>query len=406
MCTQMNIINEDMLHTILTSSHHPKMSSIRILGWHVDENMVKAGTNCSSQVSRLTIRYQQQDKTLPTEENFFLKVPSNAPLYDLGKKLGCYDTEVAMYTAVLPQMYTIEGDDDEEYFSPRQYYFDDKLSLVLEDLSQSGYRCADRIEQLDVEHSLYALRSLAKFHALSVKLEKTLGLPESVKHCPFMNPNEKPDENTLAFMSQSLIFLDNLPQDLKDRYPDAVAHFRNMSSPEAWTKMADDLSTTTFKVLNHGDFLINNIMFKYDKYGAVRNMNFIDFQLTLWSTPARDLIYFIVSSVKFEVYLKYFPLLMKIYLDTLNRVLLRLDCSPYKMCDLLRDIDIMYPFAVTVLCGILPGVISDPDDPIDSKELRNDDKIEMQGMAKTYKQKYFQDISAKWFKHLAVKGTL
>ncbi|KAL6977981.1 hypothetical protein U1Q18_050638, partial [Sarracenia purpurea var. burkii] len=170
-----HLINDDLLHTILTSSHSSKRSSIRILDWHIDENIVQAGNNYSSQVSRLTVRYQQQDqddKTSPREKKFFLKVPFNVPNYELWKKLGGYDNEVAMYTEVLPQMYTIE--DDEEYFSPRQYYFDDKMSLVLKDLSQSGYRCADRIEQLDVEHSLYALRSLAKFHALSVKLEKTL----------------------------------------------------------------------------------------------------------------------------------------------------------------------------------------------------------------------------------------
>ncbi|KAL6977980.1 hypothetical protein U1Q18_050637 [Sarracenia purpurea var. burkii] len=161
-----------------------------------------------------------------------------------------------------------------------------------------------------------------------------------------------------VLMARSLIILDILPQDLKDRYPDAVAYFRNLSSRETWTKMIDDLSTTRFKVLNHGDLWTNNIMFKYDKYGAVKKVKFVDFQTTSWATPAKDLIYFILTSVKFEVYLKYFPLLMKIYVDTLNRVLLRLDCPHYEMRNLLRDIDTMYPFAITVLCGVLPLFIS------------------------------------------------
>ncbi|XP_065221902.1 uncharacterized protein LOC135846628 [Planococcus citri] len=407
----MNFINDAVLRSILTSKHHENVSSksIRILDWQIDDSIVKAGSNFSTQVSRLTIRYlenpqteEHHDDIAPRKEHFFLKVPVNAPLYELHKQLGSYDKEVAIYTEVLPQMYIVV----DEYFSPRQYYSDDEKSLVLEDLSQSGYRCADRLEQLDIEHCFHALRCLAKFHALSVKVESTVGLPESVKRDHFLHPEGWSADTGAAIKLQIPIFIDSLPSDLKDQYPKMIDYFQKLSSLEAVTSMQEQLMANEFKVLNHGDFWTNNIMFKYDKCDTIKEVKLIDFQMTTWSSPARDLIYFAITSIKFQVYRKYFPLLLKIYLDTLNRILGLLNCPTYNMSSLLDDIDIMFPFASITLCSMLPIIISDPDDPINTEEMSKDDKIEIHGMAKGYKQKPFRVISAKWFEHFAQKGTL
>ncbi|XP_065221901.1 uncharacterized protein LOC135846627 [Planococcus citri] len=402
----MNIINDDVLHSILTSKHDGNLSSFRILDWHINDNILKAGSNYCTQVSQLSVRYQpqtQQDESSTLEGIFFLKVPANAPLYEVVKEWGSYDNEVAMYTQVLPQMLAI----DDECFSPRQYYSDDEKSLVLEDLSQSRFRCADRVEQLNIEHCFYALRCLAKFHALSVKLETTASLPELVKRDPYTGPDGGWSEDSIASVSSQIpVYLDSLSQNLKDQYPDMVAYFQTLSSPESLTDFATQMSTSQFNVLNHGDFWTNNIMFKYDKYGTVEQVKLIDFQLTLWKSPVYDLIYFIITSVKFELYLKYFPLLMRIYLNTLNRVLGQFNCPTYQMNSLLKDFDDMFPFAIIVLISVLPIIISDPDDPLDTKEMSKDDKFEIDGMAKAYKQKHFQEISAKWFEHFAKKGTM
>ncbi|XP_065223019.1 uncharacterized protein LOC135847429 [Planococcus citri] len=408
----MSQINEDTLLSILASKHHDYISSIRILDWHINDKIVKEGTNYSTQVSRLTIRYHPQSEhdanIPPREETFFLKVPSNSVFYDLIKQWGSYDNEVAIYTKVLPAMYTIENDDHKGNcsFTSKHYFSDDRMSLVLEDLSQSGYRCADRLDQLDIEHCFYALRCLAKFHALSVKLETTVGLPELVKRDAFMSPDGMSDPSITAFQSHIPMYLDSLPQNLKDRYPNMVEYFQTLTSAENLTLTANRLTTSKFNVLCHGDFWTNNIMFEYDKYDTIREVKLIDFQLTSWSNPAKDLIYFIITSVKFELYLKYFPLLLRIYLDTLNRVLSRLECPTYHMNQLLDDLDTMYPLAPLILCTALPLITSDPDDPIDTKEMSKDDKYESKSMAKAFKHKRFREISAMWFEHLAQKGTM
>ncbi|XP_065224996.1 uncharacterized protein LOC135848856 [Planococcus citri] len=326
-----SIINENTLLAILKTKHHCEPSSIRVLDWHTDENILEAGSNFTTRASRLTIRYRleigtHEEDISPLEENFFVKVPGNAPLYELAKSLGWYINEVAMYTEVFPQMRCIV-DNQDEFFALKCHYSDDDLSLVLEDLSQSGYRCADRVQQLNIEHCFYVLRSLAKFHALSVKLETTVGLAECVKRKPIFQ-SEGVSESNMAFMkSQVPVFIDSLPQNLKDRYPNMLAYFENFSCVEVMNKIANRSTSSNFNVLCHGDFWTNNIMFKYDKYGTIEDVKLIDFQLTSWSNPAKDLIYFTITSVKFEVYVKYFPLMLRIYLDTLNRVLSQLNCT-------------------------------------------------------------------------------
>ncbi|XP_065222178.1 uncharacterized protein LOC135846813 [Planococcus citri] len=407
-----SFISENTLLAILKTKHHCEFSSIRVLDWHTDENILEAGSNYTTRVSRLTIRYRleigtHEDDISPLEEHFFVKVPGNAPLYELAKGWGCYVNEVTMYTEVLPQMRRIV-DNQDEFFVPRHYYSDDDLSLVLEDLSQSGYKCADRIQQLDIEHCFYALRSLAKFHALSVKLETTIGLAECVKREPIFRPEGVSEVNMAFIKSQVPVFIDSLPQNLKDRYPNMVTYFENFSCVEVLNDITDRLTSTKFNVLCHGDFWTNNIMFKYDKYGTVEDVKLIDFQYTMWSSPVRDLIHFTINSVKFDVYVKYFPLMLRIYLDTLNRVLIQLNCPKnYHMDSLLEDLDTMYPIALYVLGCVLPIGQPDPDDPIDSMEPNGDveTKSVMNSTTKTDKQKQFLDILANWFEHFAKKGT-
>ena len=45
---------------------------------------------------------------------------------------------------------------------------EDPLFIVMEDLSALGFRMADRMCGLDLDHCILALRGLARFHASSV----------------------------------------------------------------------------------------------------------------------------------------------------------------------------------------------------------------------------------------------
>lgn len=72
-----------------------------------------------------------------------------------------------------------------------------------------------------------------------------------------------------------------------------------------------------FRVLNHGDDWLNNFLFKYDQDGKLLDIKFIDFQLSFWGSPANDLIYFLVSSVRDDIKVKHFDDFIKHYHEQL-----------------------------------------------------------------------------------------
>lgn len=71
-----------------------------------------------------------------------------------------------------------------------------------------------------------------------------------------------------------------------------------------------------FKVLNHGDDWLNNMMFK-----GTEDVKLIDFQLSFWGSPANDLIYFFVSSVADDIKTQTYDDLLEIYHSELEKTL-------------------------------------------------------------------------------------
>lgn len=72
-----------------------------------------------------------------------------------------------------------------------------------------------------------------------------------------------------------------------------------------------------FKVLTHGDCWSNNIMFKYDAFGNIVDTVFINFQISKYGSPVRDLVFFILTSTRLEDKLTHFDYFIKYYHDQL-----------------------------------------------------------------------------------------
>ena len=80
-----------------------------------------------------------------------------------------------------------------------------------------------------------------------------------------------------------------------------------------------------FTVLNHGDDWINNMMFKLDDQGNTVDFKFLDFQMSFWGSPAADLFYFIMSSIRDDIKVVHFDEIIEYYHEILVESLKKLN---------------------------------------------------------------------------------
>lgn len=76
-----------------------------------------------------------------------------------------------------------------------------------------------------------------------------------------------------------------------------------------------------FNCLTHGDAWLPNILFRYDSNGQLNDCQFIDFQQSVYTSPAVDLINLIFTSAKTETKFQYFEFFVKFYHESLVREL-------------------------------------------------------------------------------------
>lgn len=87
-----------------------------------------------------------------------------------------FEEESAMMMDTLVKMNQLLSDESEA-LSARAFYSrsSDPVTLVLEDLVPLGFRMTNNGTQLDFDHAVLAIRTLAKFHASSFALGETVG---------------------------------------------------------------------------------------------------------------------------------------------------------------------------------------------------------------------------------------
>lgn len=91
------------------------------------------------------------------------------------EQMGVFNTEIIMMTTTLKEMEKIL-DDDTKFCAKCLYGQDNPPAIIIEDLTELGFRLADRQTGLDLQHSLLAIKNLAKFHASSVAVVEKASL--------------------------------------------------------------------------------------------------------------------------------------------------------------------------------------------------------------------------------------
>ncbi|XP_059611344.1 uncharacterized protein LOC132258198 [Phlebotomus argentipes] len=298
-----------------------KLQDFKLLNYDIQFGCAPGENYCST-IYRVVINYQDKDgkeKRVQCIVKFLLNS-------DLGKQLMArskvYEKEVDMFDRIFPKLSNIAGG---TIFGPRFYYTlndENAKIIVVEDLGEMGLKMANRQELLDFNHCELALKKLGKMHAASMILadeDPTLmnlynfGLMEGTIEDP-------------GLLQQCYKGTFPMLCDIVKTWPgyEDIAKKMEKLKPNIWEHFYDCAKTKLdgYRVLNHGDFWINNFLFKYDEQTRKPiDIVFVDLQFSYYSSPAHDLQYFLNNSPTLEVRENQRESLLRVYYDAFRQTL-------------------------------------------------------------------------------------
>ncbi|XP_053959785.1 uncharacterized protein LOC128864241 [Anastrepha ludens] len=278
-----------------------------------------AGENYATIMLRVNIDIELVDGT-PKSLSYMLKLPQEVEVFkDIMRKHNIFEVEYRMYHEVVPefeQLYRLSG--IELNLSPKCHNIETPSEfgvILLQDLRPFGYKNANRLEGLDLEHTKAVLERLAQWHAASAVRVETKGLyPELFMKGMYI-------ESSIDSLESFMVSIKSLVLESVKAIDGSGAYIGSVAN--TFDKMTGELLRTSrydpseFNVLNHGDCWCNNVMFKYDSEGKIDDTLLVDYQVINYGSPARDLHYFLTSSTRLDLKVNRFDYFIKFYHDNL-----------------------------------------------------------------------------------------
>lgn len=265
----------------------------------------------------------------------------NGPKKDFLEKVDLFKLEISIYSDVIPvfEKVLIEANDDTQIACKCLYTsVTPHKTMVFEDLARRNFKCPDFADKLS-PISMKALEKLAKWHALSFKLNADDG--QISKNFKFGTFECFPLEEFPLFRDGFNLFLDMLKKE--SEFKDYVPKFEKLIADNVLIKALRGYKSFTngdhanLFVLNHGDAHLKNTMMA--ETGSDLDVLLIDFQACYWGPAVMDLTYFLYLSIdsesraskRDEIIYTYF----KIFTETLKNI--GFTGSFPKLTDLYKD---------------------------------------------------------------------
>ncbi|XP_041451046.1 uncharacterized protein LOC111074178 isoform X2 [Drosophila obscura] len=269
------------------------------------------GENFGSVMTRIHLDYATKSSKGTQTTTFLVKTTftSKDPAADVLFPYGVYIREMDMYENILPQLAEMareELKDPRKLFAATVNVDRSRDSIIFEDMSLGQYKVADRLKKLDLEHTHLVLEKMASFHATDYDRG-------------FFNKHTRAYQPIMIHLLKALSRSLKLDKELQKCYQTKID--RLVDNIMLYGEQSTTIRSGDFVTLAHGDSWTTNFMFQYDAKGHPSNMIFIDFQFSVWNSPAIDLHYFFSTSVHDDLRLHHQTELVQFYYYKLKAAL-------------------------------------------------------------------------------------
>lgn len=309
------------------------------------------GGNYTAELFLITVSGDKDDLKL------FAKVASVGQKLRESAPMKIFDTERYFYTQLLRIYREIEDrhnvTDEYRLCVPKYYGSNPKYLeeiLVLEDLASEGYTGYNRLKSMDWPYAARAVEELAKLHALSYAFarEERVNFHEALELLKFSF--DEINEEQKAFLDNSSKLAIDAVEDV---HKDKITEFVNKMG---YNYFKESLVPLKEPVIIHGDFKVDNQMYKISKDGSMA-LKLMDFQMMQGGSPVTDLLHIILTGTNEEFRKQHYQDLLDHYYEQLCAALRRLDIEPesvYTRDDYDQELRQKLPMCIMITMFALP----------------------------------------------------
>ncbi|TGZ47600.1 hypothetical protein DBV15_03474 [Temnothorax longispinosus] len=269
----------------------------------------KPGDNYMSIMIRTKVVGTRGDGS-PYAKTFMTKKIQESNISTLMDLSDLFRMEAHAYTKVLP----ILGP-----FGPRCVHADQN-TIIMEDLAEKGYVTCERRNLFDLDHTVFALKKLAKLHASALALKindprkfDTLNL--NIEEIIYKDNSQTSEMRKCTELCVKSIveYLDKIQPQTQELQ--TIRNYFTTCIDKTYDAMRRIFTAPKKKydTICHGDPWVNNLLFLYDNDGRIIDLKMVDYQIIRYTSIATDILYFIYSSVRSSLIERSFESFIKIY---------------------------------------------------------------------------------------------
>ncbi|XP_017078890.1 uncharacterized protein LOC108112990 [Drosophila eugracilis] len=290
-------------------------------------------------------------------------------MYDAVQFGSLFSNEINFYTEILPEIQKLTGG---KFAAPKYYYSElNRYSavVILENFSEQGWRVTKDRVGLSLKHALIAVDYLGKFHGFAYAIkhtnpEKFAQLTNCLRESRYATDELHPEwVLSMKTIIKRIVKAVGTFQPQIDK--EFVKHLANVISDFRLYGRQRVARREPLATLSHGDYLRNNVAYKYNDKEEPLEIMMFDYQTLRDSSPMIDLSVFLALSIYADVRYQNFEEIFEKYSSALYDSYREhaKDEVPESMsrAELLKEYVRFLPYSVSITGSFLMNLVAPLD---------------------------------------------